>query len=181
MHLDQLAELPAAAMMDTGALPRVDDLDDLVHFTPATSWQSRQGFLTTALGRIERGERVYSARANGVLLHYGWLVREQSEAFFTEVGTKYRYPQPGAVLYDFYTHPDARGQGWYQRTLASMLRDLDQESAADGGPRVVYISVLADNKASRHVIEKLGFDYLESLIRVSGFGWSHCNRVFSGR
>jgi RimJ/RimL family protein N-acetyltransferase len=180
MHLDRLAASPAAAMTDTGPPPRIDALDDLVHYSPVTSWQSRQGFLSAALQRIERGERVYSARANGVLLHCGWRVRKQSEAFFTEVGATYRYPEPGAVLYDFFTHPDARGEGWYQRTLACMLRDLDRESATDGGPRMVYISVLAGNGASRHVIEKLGFEHLESLIRVSGFGWSRCDRVSPG-
>ena len=178
MRLNHLAALPAAAMVDTGPPPRIDALDDLVHYSPVAAWQSRQKFLSAALERIERGERVYSARTDGVLLHYGWRVREQSEAFFTEVGTKYRYPEPGTVLYDFFTHPNARGQGWYQRTLACMLRDL--ESATDGGPRVVYISVLADNEASRHVIEKLGFDYLESLIRVSAFGWSRRYQVSAG-
>jgi CelD/BcsL family acetyltransferase involved in cellulose biosynthesis/RimJ/RimL family protein N-acetyltransferase len=179
LDLDKLAELPAAAMMDTDLPLRINDLTDLVHFTPATTWQSRQRFLAEALNRIERGEQVYSARDDGALLHYGWLIREQNEAFFTEVGAEYRYPKPGAVLYDFFTHPDARGQGWYQRTLATMLRDLNKRSVADCGVRVVYVSVLADNKASRHVIEKLGFDYVESLIRVSAFGWSHCKQVFS--
>ena len=105
------------------------------------------------------------------------LCVELSRAFFSEVGASYTYAEPGAVLYDLFTHPDARGQGRYQRTIATMLEDLDKKPSADEGPRLVYISVLADNAASRHVTEKLGFEYLESLNRVSAFGWSRCSET----
>ena len=40
----------------------------------------------------------------------------------------------------------------------------------DEPPAWVYITVLADNLPSRHVIEKLGFDYLESVVRTTRFG-----------
>jgi CelD/BcsL family acetyltransferase involved in cellulose biosynthesis/RimJ/RimL family protein N-acetyltransferase len=177
MHLDNLPQVPAAGMAGAGHAPRIDALDDLVYFSPVAAWQTRHRFLSDALERIEQGERVYSARADKTLLHYGWRIREQREAYFTEVKATYVYPEPGAVLYDFFTHPSARRQGWYQRTVSCMLQDLDRESTSDGGPRVVYISVLANNRASRHVIEKLGFEYLESLIRVGGFGWSRCYKA----
>lgn len=181
LDLDRVADLAISAIVDTDIRFRIDDLSDLVRFEPATKWQSRQRFLKEALIRIERGEQVYSVAKDGVLLHYGWLTREQHEAFFTEVGMTYRYPEPGAVLYDFFTHPDARGRGLYQQAIATMLQDLHRRFVAGGGLSVVYISVLADNRPSRHVIEKLGFRYVESLIRVGAFGWSkHKKLVVDG-
>ena len=148
-----------AGLERAGVAPQVNNYDDLVRFVPHEVWQTRYQVLSSALERIERGQRAYSHRSGERLLHVGWLLPRQEEAWFTEVGYRYTYPEPGAVLYDFYTAPEARGQGLYQHTLRHMLADLSEMPAAG----IAYISVLADNGASRHVIEKLGFEYVESI------------------
>lgn len=134
-------------------------IQHLLLFEPAEPWQSRQRFMQEALNRLEQGEHVYTIADDNVLQHYGWFIELQEEAYFSEVEQRYRYPEKGAVLYDFYTHPGARGQGFYQRTIARMRIDAAQDPAIDR----IYISCLADNFPSRHVIEKAGFNYLQSL------------------
>ena len=79
----------------------------------------------------------------------------------------FEFPEHSAVLYDFYTDPDERGRGLYQRTIQRIIQDALQRIE---GLRYVYISVLADNRPSRHVIEKLGFDYQCSLFLNRRFG-----------
>jgi CelD/BcsL family acetyltransferase involved in cellulose biosynthesis/GNAT superfamily N-acetyltransferase len=146
----------------------------LLQFAQTEPWLSRQSFLARALKRLENGERIYTIAEDGLLLHYGWLCDRQKESFFTEVEAGFTFPDNSAVLYDYYTHPAARGQGYYQRSIARMIAD----ASAVPGTEWIYISVLADNGASRHVIEKLGFAYQGSLylkknpfrtIRVSDF------------
>jgi RimJ/RimL family protein N-acetyltransferase len=67
---------------------------------------------------------------------------------------------PGsAALFDFFTHPQARGKGLYQAAMQQMLHD----ASCIPNTSQVYISVMADNVASRHAIEKIGFKYKCSL------------------
>ena len=145
----------------SGTLTRaasVDEVSDMLYFRPDEPWQRRQLILQAALQRLVGGEKLYTQRDGDRLAHYGWVVPLQSQAHFTEVAKSYHFPQPGAVLYDFYTAAYARGRGLYQATLSQMLHELATE-----GRDLAYIGVLADNGASRHVIEKAGFEYVQSV------------------
>jgi RimJ/RimL family protein N-acetyltransferase len=143
-----------------------DNVDDLAKFRPSAPWQDRDRALADWRTRLEHGNHVYTVASESVLLHYGWLIPEAHESVLTEVGQRFRYPPRSAVLYDFYTDPDVRGGGLYQATLRRMLADL----AAEGRAEFAYISVLADNAPSRHVIEKLGFSHVGSFFRVRRLG-----------
>lgn len=144
---------------DSATAIRKDRIEDLLAFRPAESWQSRHAFLSSALERMERGEHVFTISDGQRLLHYGWLVEEQSEAFFAEVGQPFRFPEPSPVLYDFYTDPTARGRGYYRQNLCHMLREI----AAPGTAKHAYICALSGNVPSLRVIEKIGFEYRGSL------------------
>ena len=137
--------------------PRVgrNDLPALLAFSPGESWQTRQGFLSSALHRVEAGEAAYSIAVAGRLAHCGWMSRGQTESRMTEVDQMMQFPPGSVALYDFYSHPDFRGQGFYRATLGHMLR----EAFSFEDTRFAYISVLADNGPSRHVIEAVGFEY----------------------
>lgn len=146
---------------------QVDSLGDLVAFDDTVAWETRAEFLNEASERLSRGESVYTVREDQRLLHYGWINPSQLRSKFSEVDYDYDYPNAGAVIYDFFTHPSARGRGLYQNTILQMLSDL---AAAPAPQEWVYISVLARNAPSRHVIEKLGFEYVESVLRKTRFG-----------
>jgi CelD/BcsL family acetyltransferase involved in cellulose biosynthesis/RimJ/RimL family protein N-acetyltransferase len=149
---------PAAWLMSR------DSLDDLLAFRPAEAWQDRQRFLAEALTRIEKAHHMYTRVEEGRLVHYGWLIDRQKKAFFGEVQRAYEFPDHSAVLYDYWTHPAARGRGLYQSSLRQMLND----AFAIEGTQQAYIGVLADNGPSRHAIEKTGFVYECSLYKESG-------------
>lgn len=144
----------------------VNCLGDLLRFAPSEDWQTRDTFLSQALCRLEDGDRVYSVSDENALLHSGWASDHVKESYFTEVGQTYEYPSGSSVFYDFYTSPKSRGQGLYQKSLGQML----QESAQCEGIEKVFISVLADNAASRHVIEKRGFKFQNSFYRTVRLG-----------
>ncbi len=142
-----------------------DSLGDLLKFQMTDRDRTAEIFLTNAMTRLEAGEHAYTYASGDRLLHSGWLVDQQDEAFLNEVGARYRFPPRSAVLYDFFTDPSARGQGLYRASLRRMLAD-----AALQGVQFVYIVVLADNAPSRHVIEGVGFTYQTSLFQSVTLG-----------
>ncbi len=145
----------------------IDNLDALLAFKPMAEYQTQQGFLARALHQLEAEQHCYTLVENDCLIHYGWLGLRQKQARLSEVGQNFIYDEPeNAVLYDFFTHPQARGRGLYQQALYQILHD----AAAVPGVKKIYIMVLADNGPSRHVIEKVGFTYQGSLFRQKRLG-----------
>ena len=145
-----------------------DRLGDLLEFVPNESYQNMQGFLSESLRRLENGNHLYSYVESGQLLHCGWLIERQKVSRFTEVEQEFAYPDNSAVLFDFYTHPAARGRGLYQSALRQMLVDV----AAIPGTAYIFISVRADNGPGRHVIEKIGFRHYARVREEVRFGRS---------
>ncbi|HEX4947829.1 MAG TPA: GNAT family N-acetyltransferase [Blastocatellia bacterium] len=158
---EDVRKLPRPQVMSRDSLPA------LLAFEPMAEHQTRQGFLARALHQLETEQHCYTLVENDCLVHYGWLGLRQQRAKLSEVGQEFIYEEPeNAVLYDFFTHPQARGRGLYQQALYQILHD----AAAVPGIRKIYIMVLADNGPSRHVIEKVGFTYQGSLFRQKRWG-----------
>jgi hypothetical protein len=145
-----------------------DSLPDLLRYTPAEGWQSKQSFLSRSLARLESGEHVYTVSDGERLLHYGWLREHANKTFSTEVQQELPFPEGSAYLYDFYTFPYARGRALYQQSLRRILMDLRSHAEV----KRAFIGVLADNGPSRHVIEKVGFTYEFSGFQKIRLGWA---------
>ena len=146
---------------------RRDAIDDLLTYEQVPGTSPRQEFLARARARLGNGHHVYTCANGGTLLHHGWTAEHQSSALLTEVSQEVPLPPRSAVLYDFYTHPSARGQGIYKRSLRQLLQAI----ASNGGSDWIFIWVLAGNGASRHVIEQAGFDYYGSAFQYTVLGW----------
>ncbi|MBL8379244.1 MAG: GNAT family N-acetyltransferase [Burkholderiales bacterium] len=152
---------------------RVNAPAALLGFVPRETWQDRQAFWSQALARLEAGHQVYTlSGSDGDLQHFGWLAFGERQSRISEVGQTLDLPEGSATLYDFYTDPQARGQGAYRASLRAMLED----AFARPDTRWAYIGVLADNLASRHVIESTGFQYQGSLRRQARWGGEHHTR-----
>lgn len=149
-------DVERARQLNVPQLMNRDCLPDLMAYQPVEAWQMRfSKFLNRVLAGLEAGNHVYTRAEDGCLVHYGWLIERQRKSHLSEVGHDFYLPPESAVLADFYTHPAARGKGLYQHSLRQMLHDASLIS----GTKHVFIGVLADNIPSRHVIEKVGFDY----------------------
>ena len=111
-----------------------------------------------AVSRLEAGHHVYTRVENGRLVHWGWLAENPETGFMDEVHQKFEYPAGSAVVYDFFTRPEARGSGLYSSTIRQMMGD-----AAAARLDRIFVFVLADNDPSRRVIEKAGFRHTVSL------------------
>jgi RimJ/RimL family protein N-acetyltransferase len=161
------------AIEDIKNLPNYDfvrrnSIEDLLKYEPAEGWQfTASQFHQEVLKRFEDGAISYTFAENGKLLHYGWLLQSQEVSCVPEVGNaEFRFPPNSAVLFDFYTHPTARGRKFYQQSLSQMLH----VAAQIPNVKQVFIGVLADNKPSRYVIEKVGFKYHSSLFMETKLG-----------
>ena len=144
-----------------------DALDDLLRFNPSPGSSPRQEFLARALARIGHGHHVYTCVENGTLIHHGWMAENRGHAQLTEVGQDITFPPRSSILYDYYTHPSARGRGLYKRSLRHMMH----AAASSGRSDWIFIWVLAGNAASRHVIEQAGFHYRGSAFQRNVLGW----------
>jgi CelD/BcsL family acetyltransferase involved in cellulose biosynthesis/RimJ/RimL family protein N-acetyltransferase len=155
-----LYDVEKIAALSDPQIMRRNNLSDVLKYEAAESWQfTRSEFHQVAQERFADGCSIYTYVEEGVLLHFGWLLPRQEVSFLFEVGQHYEMPPDTAVLFDFYTHPKARGKGLYRKSLSQMLH----AAAQIPGTKNVSIAVLADNGPSRHVIEKVGFKYVTSL------------------
>jgi RimJ/RimL family protein N-acetyltransferase len=142
------------------ACPRIhpNRVSDLLLYRPESrSSPSLTEFLSEALHRLRRGEILFSAVEEGRLAHTSWLIPSARE-----VGTDYGHildlAAPCAVLYIDYTHPEWRGRGLHQESLAVRLQYVAEHYPQS----TAIIGVRADNGPSRHNVEKVGFEYCGS-------------------
>ena len=157
------AEAPAPMMRNS--------IPDLLAFRATEAWQPPVNeFLKQSLADLEAGAHIFTYQENGILLHYGWLIERQAKSLLSEVGQEMYFPPDSVVLTNYYTHPQARGRGLYQASLAQMM----QFAAQLPDIKHIFIAVLADNVPSRHVIEKAGFVYRFSFFRKSWLGKTTC-------
>jgi CelD/BcsL family acetyltransferase involved in cellulose biosynthesis len=149
-------DLELARELKVPQLMKRDYLPDLLAYDPVEGWQLRLGpFLRGALNGLERGSHVYTHVEDGRLVNYAWLIERQNKAHLTEVGQDLYLPRGSAALANAYTHPVARGKGLYKQSLLQMAHD----AALIPGTTHIFGTVVSDNLASRHVMEKIGFKY----------------------
>src|SRR5690242_14992218 len=140
---------------------RRDHVEDLRFYEQTASWQlSADAYRAAAERRLAQGEHLYTLVDGGRLLHYGWLQTCHTLGEDTAVGQAFFPPPDSSALYDHYTHPSARGRGLFFDALCQLLHDVP----ALAKTKQAYIYVYGDNGPSRHVIEKIGFRYVGSLI-----------------
>ena len=163
MYRAHLDDLPPAA--DDDEIFR-DRLDHLMLYTPCETWQSRHRFIRNAISRISPDTHIYTCADKNLLLHFSWLIENPGSMLKTEVNQHFDFPPGSVYLFDAYTLPQARGKGLCSRAQQSMIHDIRR----DGRFRYIYVSVLANNHASRHIIEKMGFQYQTSLIQTITLG-----------
>lgn len=156
----------AEAMAEPTSTIRVNSIEDLEKFDQSERWLPRDRFLAGARKRIADGEVVFTATAGGKLVYFTWLVPVQRESYFPFVDRTYTFPPGSAVMYNSYTHPDARGKGLHQCGLRAMIR----WALTRPDINYVYGAIDIDNRASRHCSEKIGRQPHEVLFRKCRFG-----------
>lgn len=161
MDVEEIAKLPKFDLM------KENSLEDLLKYSPSEGWQfTVSEFHKVCLKRFEEGDYSFTFADEEKLLHFGWLVDNQEISNVYEVEQEMKLPPNSSVLYDFFTHPEARRKGFYKKSLCQILHEI----AKKGKAKQVFISVLADNVVSRSVIEKVGFTYQGSLYKETRFG-----------
>ncbi len=146
---------------------RRDCMEDLHRYVRHESDQmTREDFLVESRRRRALGNHLYSLVHDGTLLYYGWLVDRQDRSEDPMMGHVFFPPANASVIFDCFTHPSVRGQGLYYRALCQMINDAKESTQAGA----VCLGVFSDNLPSLHVINKLGFCYLGSLIKEQRLG-----------
>ena len=152
--VEQISRLPHPRLL------RRDRLEDLACYERTGSSQlPPEAYRRAARERRERGEHFYSLVEGDQLVHYGWMAPHHVREVDTALGQVFFAPTGSAALCDFYTHPVARGRGLFFKAICQLLHDVPAT-----GAQQAFIYVYADNGPSRHVIEKVGFRHVGSLI-----------------
>lgn len=117
--------------------------EDLAWFTPLKMKKLNRYFSVP-------GNRAFGCVVEGRLVAYGWI----SEQY---LGISKRLLESGdGYLWDDYTHPDFRGQGWHER----LIRLREKELRNIGKVRSLAI-IVRHNRASRRGYQRLGYCLLE--------------------
>jgi RimJ/RimL family protein N-acetyltransferase len=169
---DRVAGLPRTAPC------RRDRWEDL---QACEAWSYGQMTRDEYLAHLEErrragGHHLYSLVEHGVLVHYGWVTSRQERAADAALGLVFKPPPGSAALWDYFTHPDARGRGLYRDTLWQCMHDAVE---IDGALHV-FIYVYSDNSVSRRAIEKAGFEYYGSLVLERRFGHTRRYAITAG-
>jgi RimJ/RimL family protein N-acetyltransferase len=148
---------------------RRDCFEDLQHYERFSYYQlDKDAYVLLAEERRKSGGHLYTRVEDGVLAHYGWLMERQEAHEDRRIGRGVRFPEGSAVLRDFATHPSVRGRGLYRETLWQCLHD----AVTEYGASEVWIYVDWDNRVSRRVIEKIGFEYQGSISKERVLLWT---------
>jgi RimJ/RimL family protein N-acetyltransferase len=153
---DRIADLPRFETL------RRNQVDDLRYYERTVAWQmSPEVYRREAADRLAKADHLYTLVQGTRLLHYAWLATVHDRGEDATVGQVFFPPHDSAALYDHFTHPRARGQGLFYQAMCQILHDVPLLTNA----KQAYIYVYADNGPSRHVIEKIGFRYIGSLVQ----------------
>jgi RimJ/RimL family protein N-acetyltransferase len=143
-------------------LLRRDCLDDLRHYRRHELEQmTAEAYWRESQRRLALGYHLYTRVQGDELIYYGWLVDRQARSEDPLMGQVFFPPPDSSIVFDCYVHPAARGRGVYSQALCRMLHDAQHVAGAGQ----VCMGAFADNVISRHVIEKLGFRYIGSMIK----------------
>ncbi len=154
-------------LLENPNMMAVNSVSDLLKYEPTEGWQmTTSDFHKKVLGNFEKGIHSYTHSDGEKLLHHGWMLERQKISEVYEVNQEFTLPDNTAVLFDYYTHPDARGMGLYRNSILQGIHDAARVPDTEN----VFIGVMADNAPSRHVIEKLGFEYEGSLFEETKLG-----------
>jgi len=139
-----------------------DSFEDLECYEQTDRGQfTRDELIGVARGRAGLGHHLYTRVESGVLVHYGWLIDRQERGEDAALGLVFFPPPRSAALYDYFTHPSARGRGLYRDALFQILHDARDLARAEHA----YIYVYDDNPASWRVVERVGFRHEGSLVK----------------
>lgn len=159
LRLANLGREPTTAPLD------VDNLAQLLAFEPSGSWHDRQQFLKLSRQRLAEGCHVFTEVRAGRLTHYAWLRPQAPQFSESDIDWTCPLPADSAILFDAFTHPADRGQGLQTRSLLYRLHYAARLGSVWG-----FIVVASDNLASRHVIEKSGFEHVCTVTRSIRLG-----------
>jgi len=95
--------------------------EDIECYDENAGWVSRKRFLHVSKARLKDGEDIYTIIEDGRLVHYGWTAQPVSKRYLEEVDTCAEFESNSLYLYDFFTHPEYRNRGLYQRTVSQIL------------------------------------------------------------
>lgn len=160
-------DLAALTPLPAGRFLRRDRFEDLRYYHRSDLDQlSEAAYRQEARRRHAAGYHLYTYVQGERLLYYGWLVDRQQRSEDPQMGQVFLPPPHSSVIFDCFVHPIARGKGLYQRALILMMH----EARDTAGATQICMGAFADNVISRHVLGKLGFHQIGSMVLKRRFG-----------
>jgi len=137
----------------------VDTYEDLLRWSGSdamTDYTIRKA-AESILSNAKAGRTLHTLVVGGKLACIGLSYMPDTPAQLTETGNlPFTFKAGSASLYSFYTVPEFRGRGLYQRLLTSIL-----SWHFSSGVTLAYVSVLENNVASWRAIERVGFQLVQ--------------------
>jgi hypothetical protein len=137
-------------------ISRINKLNELVTVQDALYSRAAQEVL--------KGSTIYLFSENMEIVHFSCISTEK--IYTAEIKAYVRPKENGIYIYNCLTSPNHRGKGLYTRAVSQIINDNQGVNC--------YMTCLDSNHASLSVINKLGFDYIGSVIENSTFFIRSC-------
>ncbi len=131
---------------------RCNELDDLLLFEPRDAGQSESGFLSTALARLEKGEKVYTMKINNRIVYSNWMAHNQSDK------KPIAFPPDSISIYDFFIDLDFEKSGIFKTAIEHLICD----AFVDQTIQYAFVFVPTDRKQYSKIVEEMGFSFRNS-------------------
>jgi len=160
---------PPPTALPVDGCPQIhrDRIDDLLTYQTPRYGLTRQQFLSTALQRLEENQHVYTAMAEGKLLHLAWVAEQPEEQQIRPWLTTFPLPPQRILVHDLAAVGPTPDWNLAETLLRRILHDAARQSPAAG----IFLSIPGDDADQLRLIKRNGFAYL----------CAHQHRVVMGR
>ena len=140
----------------------VKEVNEPLNFEVISKHSKRKEFIDLGLSqkakeRIENDETLVCLMRNGKIAAYGWG-REQSSLHFSYVSNGIDLKRKIFYIYDCFTYPDFRGNGFYSHVLIKFWEIASRDE--------VYVACQSHNTGSIRGILKAGFRPFKEFVLV---------------
>ncbi len=131
---------------------RINNYPDLLLYNDTDPLIKKTDVLSKALKLFYSGELLYASVKNGILAHYGWIIKEGGKHKLPVIDKEIELLTDSILLHGFYTHPDFRSSDFYNNILKSLLFECKKDSTKE-----VFIWTSAKDIPFGGEIENNGF------------------------
>ncbi len=140
---------------------RINSYPDLLLYNDTDPLITKTDILSKALRHFSLGELLYTSVENGLLAHFGWMIKGGGKLRHPVLEKEIELHTNSILLHSFYTHPNFGSNDFYSNILESLLFECKKDDIKE-----VFIWTSAKNIPFDGEFENTGFNINRRFQRI---------------